>query len=103
MRDFVLNLVAATAYASGAIFMKASSGLRHWKYAALVYLCFAFGATLQAIALERQQVGVSNTIVLGVEAISAFAMSVVFLGEPVTATKIAAIALVGAGVYLLRA
>jgi quaternary ammonium compound-resistance protein SugE len=102
MRDFLLNLVAALSYAGGAIFMKASNGLRQPRYAVLVYVCFAFGATLQAVALQRQQVGVSNTIVLGVEAISAFAMSVILLGEPVTAMKLAAIGLVGAGVYLLR-
>ncbi len=102
MRDLVLNLVAAVSYASGAIFMKASDGLRQPKQAALVYVAFAFGATLQALALKGQQVGVSNTIVLGVEAVAAFVMSVLFFREPVTTMKVAAIGLVGAGVYLLR-
>jgi small multidrug resistance pump len=94
--------VAAVAYAAGANFMKASNGLSVPIYAALVYGSFAFGATLQAIAIQYQHVGVSNTIVLGVEAIGAFLMSVAFFREPVTIVKLVAISLVAVGVYLLR-
>ena len=103
MRDLAFNLIAASAYAGGAIFMKSSNGLRQPWPALMVYVCFGLGATLQAIALRRQDVSVSNTLVLGVEAIAAFVMGVAFFKEPVTASKLGAIALVGAGVYLLRA
>jgi quaternary ammonium compound-resistance protein SugE len=99
----LLNLLAAFAYAAGAAFMKASDGLRHGVPAALVYVCFCGGATVQAVALRRQEIGVSNTIVLGVEAIGAVALGMVFFREAMTPSKLLAIGLVGAGVYLLRA
>ncbi|HZU84949.1 MAG TPA: hypothetical protein VE987_18590 [Polyangiaceae bacterium] len=57
---FMLNVLAAVSYASGAAFMKASDGLRSWAPAVLVYVCFCGGATLQAFALRHQEIGVSN-------------------------------------------
>ena len=98
----LLNLLAASAYASGALFMKASDGLRRALPAALVYLCFCGGATMQAVALRQQEIGVSNTIVLGVEAIGAVILGMIFYREAMTPSKLVAIGLVAVGVYLLR-
>lgn len=99
----LLNLLAAFAYAGGAVFMKASDGLRRALPAALIYVCFCGGATMQAVALRRQEIGVSNTIVLGVEAIGAVALGMIIYREAMTPSKLVAVGLVGAGVYLLRA
>jgi quaternary ammonium compound-resistance protein SugE len=102
MRPFALNLTAALAYAAGANFMKYSDGLRRVVPALLLYTCFAVGATLQAFALQHQEVGVSNTIVLGVEAIAAVALSAIFFREAVTFSKVIAIGLVSLGIYVIR-
>lgn len=99
---FALNLAAAFLYAVGAIFMKASDGLRNVPSAVLVYACFGAGATLQAIAMRKVEVGVANTIVLGVEAIAALVLGVLFFRESLSGTKLTAIALVAGGVWLLR-
>jgi multidrug transporter EmrE-like cation transporter len=102
-RELLLNLLAALSYAAGATFMKASDGLRNVVPAVLVYVCFAVGATMQSIAVRHQEVGISNTVVLGVEAIGAVALGILFFHESISLTKFAAVGLVGAGVYLLRA
>lgn len=98
----ILNLFAALAYAAGVALMKASDGLRAPIPAALVYVCFCAGATMQAFALRYQELGVSNTIVLGVEAMGAVTLGMVFFHEPMSLTKVTAIGLVAAGVFILR-
>ncbi len=101
-REFAFSLLAALLYAVGAIFMKSSDGLSHALPAAGLYACFAAGATLQALALRGLDVGSGNTIVLGVEAIAALLLGVLVFQEPVTPTKLFAVALVATGVFLLR-
>jgi multidrug transporter EmrE-like cation transporter len=101
-RAFIFSAMAALMYSAGAIFMKASNGLRVTKFALLLYVCFGLGATLQAISLKTADVGSSNTVVLGIEAIGAFVLSIIVFREEVTTTKLAAIGLVGMGVALLR-
>jgi multidrug transporter EmrE-like cation transporter len=98
----LLNLTAALAYVLGAVFMKAAQGFDRLLPAALVFVCFSFGATLQTVAMHRQDIGASYAIVLGFEAISAFALGALFFGESVSLTRVTAVALVGLGVYLLR-
>jgi small multidrug resistance pump len=102
MSPLALNIAAALAYAAGANFMKYSDGLRRLVPAALLYVCFGVGATLQAFALRHQEVGISNTIVLGVEAIAAVALSALLFREAVTISKVVAIGLVSLGIYVLR-
>lgn len=101
-REFAFSLLAAFLYAAGAIFMKSSDGLKHALPAIALYACFAAGATLQALALQRMDVGAGNTIVLGVEAIAALVLAVAIFHEAVTPTKLLAVALVATGVWLLR-
>jgi quaternary ammonium compound-resistance protein SugE len=101
-RELALNLLSAGLYAVGAIFMKASDGLRSVIPALCLYGCFGLGATFQALALQRQDVGAGNTVVLGVEAIGSFALAIVLFRESVTPSKLLAIALVASGVYILR-
>lgn len=101
-REFAFSLVAALLYAAGAIFMKASDGLRNAVPALALYACFGAGATLQALALRKMDVGSGNTIVLGVEAIGALLLGIAIFHEAVTPTKLLAVALVAAGVWLLR-
>jgi multidrug transporter EmrE-like cation transporter len=98
----LLNLAAAMLYAVGAVCMKASQGFERWLPSVLVFATFGAGAALQTVAMRRQDIVVGYTVVLGFEAVSAFVLGVVFFREPVTATRLAAVGLVAAGVYLLR-
>jgi multidrug transporter EmrE-like cation transporter len=95
-------MLAACLYASGAVFMKASDGLRVLLPSLLLYGCFGLGATFQALAFQHQEVGAGNTVVLGIEAIGSFVLGVIIFHEVITAPKLVAIALVAAGVYILR-
>jgi quaternary ammonium compound-resistance protein SugE len=101
-REFGLSLVAALLYALGAICMKASNGLKHGLAALALYACFGLGATFQALALQRQDVGSGNTIVLGVEAIASLLLGIAIFREAVTPAKLIAVVLVAGGVWLLR-
>lgn len=101
-RPLLLSLVAAFAYAVGAIFMKASEGLSRPLPAAALYACFGLGATLQAFALRGGDVGAGNTIVLGVEALCSLALGAAIFGEALTTPKLVAVALVATGVWILR-
>ena len=98
----LLNVVAALAYAAGGVMMKRSDGFRNAMPSALVFVCFALGATVQTFALKRQELGSGYVIVLGLEAIAALALGARLYREPVDATKLAAVALVIAGIVLLR-
>lgn len=101
-REFAFSLLAACLYAGGAVFMKASDGLRLLQPSLLLYGCFGLGATFQALAFQRQEVGAGNTVVLGIEALGSFVLGVIIFGEVITPPKLVAIALVASGVYLLR-
>lgn len=101
-RELTFNLLAAALYAVGAIMMKSSQGLRLLAPSLGIYACFGLGATLQALALQKLEVGAGNTIVLGVEAIASLALGVLVFREEVTIVKLAAVLLVASGVYLLR-
>lgn len=101
-RELTLNLMAALLYAVGAVLMKSSNGLRLLLPTLGIYVFFGLGATLQALALQRLEVGAGNTIVLGVEAIASLALGVWVFREEVTPVKLTAVLLVATGVYLLR-
>ena len=101
-REFAFSLLAACLYASGAVFMKTSDGLRVLLPSLLLYGCFGLGATFQALAFQRVEVGAGNTVVLGIEALGSFVLGVIIFNEVITTPKLVAIGLVAAGVYLLR-
>lgn len=99
----VLLLVASAAYAVGGLFMKLSDGLAHgWPTAGFLAL-FAGGALLQARAMAASDLGVSYIFVLGVEVLITVLLSAVYLGEPYTGSRLAAIAMVVVGIAWLRA
>ena len=99
---WVLNIAASFAYAGGAVFMKASHAFtRPWP-SVLIYVCFGLGATLQCWAMKYQEIGSGYTIVLGLEAVAAIAMGILFFREPITLARLLGIALVLGGVVLLK-
>jgi multidrug transporter EmrE-like cation transporter len=93
---------AALLFAVGGYFMKLSHGLTRLGPAALVYVCFGLGASLQTLAMRDEQMTVTYVIVLGLEAAMAYLIGALLLDETTTLTKLGGIALVVAGIALLK-
>ena len=95
-------ILASIAYAVGGLFMKQSNGASEpWPTMAFLAL-FAGGATLQAVGMRDADLGVSYVFVLGLEAVVAVLLSMAYLHESYTPSRMAAILLVIAGVAWLR-
>jgi multidrug transporter EmrE-like cation transporter len=99
----LLTCFAALAFSIGGYFMKASAGLTVFRPTALMFTCFTVGAGLQTIAMRGQQMVVTYIVVLGLEAISAYSLGVFVLKEGNSVGRLAGVALVLAGIVLLRA
>lgn len=102
MLDLLMVLGAALAYTVGGIFMKLSQGLSNPFPTVLVYACFMAGATLQTIVMQKGDLGITYIIVLAVEAVLAFGFGIILFKEPQTLMRYVAVALVVAGIALLR-
>jgi len=98
---FVLSIAAAVLFACGGLCMKYSQGLTKLNSSIGVFVFFCTGAALQAIAMRRAEMGVIYLFVLGLEAVAAFGLSVIVVGERLTAGKIAALLLIVLGIALL--
>lgn len=59
----LLVLIAAVAFTVGGIYMKLSAGLTQLIPSLLVYICFAVGASLQALAMRQSDLGVTYLVV----------------------------------------
>ena len=95
-------ILASIFYAVGGLFMKLSDGLsRSWP-AAGVYSFFIAGATLQTIGMRHSDLGVSYIIVLGLEAVVTLLISILYLHETASPSRIAAVALIVLGIAWLR-
>ena len=99
---FLMVVVAALAFSAGGIAMKLSEGLTRPTPAAVVFLLFALGAALQAVAMKHSQMSVTYLIVLGLEAVTAFTLGVVFLKEDLSGLKIAGVVVIVLGIAMLR-
>ena len=97
-----LTGLAALSFSIGGYFMKLSAGLTHLRPTVLMFAFFSIGTVLQTVAMRGEQMAVTYIAVLGFEAIAAFSLGVLFLNERSSATKLAGISLVVAGIVLLR-
>ena len=82
--------------------MKASAGLTQAGPSVAVFVSFCAGAACQALGMRRTEMGVAYISVLGLEALTAFALSSLVLGERVTVAKIGALLMVVGGIALLQ-
>jgi multidrug transporter EmrE-like cation transporter len=98
-----LTCLAAVCFSVGGYFMKASAGLTELRPTMLVFTFFIAGASLQTIAMRGQQMVITYIVVLGLEAISAYSLGVFFLKEGSSLARLAGVALVLAGILVLRA
>ena len=98
----VLGSVAALSFTVGGIFMKRADGLQNVTAAALFLLLFVIGAAMLSYAMRGAEMGATYIVVLGLEATLAFGFGAYLFAEPVTLPKIGAVALIVAGIALLR-
>ena len=97
-----LLLLASAFFACGGLFMKYSDGLSRLVPSLAVFALFGAGAACQAVAMKRNDMSVAYILVLGSEAVLAFALSAAVLGERVSSLRIAAIAVIVAGIVMLE-
>lgn len=102
MNPLFLNLLAALSYVTGGVCMKLSVGLTHpWPSLAL-FTFFLTGAGLQAVAMRRAEMGVAYILVLGLEAVLALLVGILFFKESSSPWKLMGAALVVVGMILLH-
>lgn len=98
----LLLVIASLLFATGGLFMKLSLGLTRVVPGVLVFVFFSMGAASQAIAMKRTDMGVAYVFVLGLEAVAAFAISVLALHEKASSARILAVLLIVGGIVLLE-
>ncbi|MGE5220139.1 MAG: DMT family transporter [Chloroflexota bacterium] len=102
MKTIALYSLAAAMYVSGGLFMKLSQGLtRLYPTLALVAL-FSAGSLVQAWAMRREALGPSYVVVLGLEALVVVGAGSLMFAEPLNGKLICGVALVVAGIFVLR-
>jgi quaternary ammonium compound-resistance protein SugE len=97
-----LTGLAALSFSIGGYFMKLSAGLTQLRPTVLMFAFFSVGTVLQTVAMRGEQMAVTYIAVLGFEAITALALSMILLKESGSMSKFAGVALVLAGIVLLR-
>src|SRR6476646_4421291 len=100
--QFFLLATAALLFAFGGLAMKASAGLTRVAPSAAVFILFCAGAACQALGMRRTEMGVAYISVLGLEALTAFALSSLVLGARVKMAKIGALLMIVGGIALLQ-
>lgn len=95
-------VMAAIFFTVGGIFMKLSDGLtRPWP-TLVVFALFVAGASMQTIAMQREDLAVTYLIVVGLEAILALLFGVALFGESCSQARVLGVALIAAGIVSLR-
>jgi len=102
MMNTILLITAAFSYSVGGYFMKLSDGLTKGGPTTLVFGLFCLGALLQTIAMRHAEMTITYIVVLGLEAIAALVLGLLFLGEGVTLVKLVGVLLVAIGILVLR-
>jgi len=100
--SITLVVLASLAFTAGGVCMKLSDGLTRLVPTVLLYALFALGATFQTVAMRRADLGVVYVVVLGLEAVLAFAFGALIFKETTTLWKLGGVALVVAGISLLH-
>lgn len=102
MINALLVIAAALSYTAGGYFMKHADGFTQWIPSLTVLALFCVGATLQIFAMRGQEMTTLYIVVLGFEAVCAFMLGTLLLGEAVTWQKLLGAVIVCIGVAILR-
>jgi multidrug transporter EmrE-like cation transporter len=98
----LLAVLAALSFSVGGYFMKLSAGLTQLRPTLMVFGCFALGVCCQTVAMRGEEMAVTYIVILGLEAITAFLLSIVLLHEGSSIHKLVGIGLVLLGIAFLR-
>lgn len=95
-------ILASILYAIGGLCMKLSTGLSKPLPTAMLFALFLAGATLQTLGMRSEDLSVAYIMVLGLEAVAAFLLSVFVLKEACPPSRLLAVGIVIAGIVWLR-
>jgi len=98
----VLIFAAAVTFTIGGAFMKASEGMTRLKPTLLSHLCFAVGATFQALALRDAELGVAYMFSLGLEVLLLFMLGQLFFAEAASKRKVLGVVSIVVGMILMH-
>lgn len=98
-----MAVMAALAFTVGGIFMKLSQGLTQPLPSIAMLLLFAVGAALLTLSIEaRGELGPAYLVVLGLEAVLAFAFGAMLFGEHANMGRFLGLALLILGMILIE-
>jgi multidrug transporter EmrE-like cation transporter len=98
-----MTIAAALAFTVGGIFMKLSQGLTQPLPSLAMLGLFAIGAALLTLSIEvRGELGPAYLVVLGLEAVLAFAFGAMLFGEQAGMTRILGVGLLIVGMILIE-
>ncbi len=95
-------IAASLLFVLGGVSMVKSAGFTEIWPSLLVFVFFGIAATLQTLGMKAQEVGVAYVLVLGLEAVFACIVGIVWLREPFSWPKALGTLLVVAGIILLK-
>jgi len=97
-----LAVLAALCFSLAGYFTKLSRGLTVFGPTAMMFGLFAIGSASQALAMRHASMAVTYAVVLGLEAVIAFGLSVWLLGESASIARMSGILFVIVGIILLK-
>lgn len=98
-----MAVAAALAFTVGGVFMKLSEGLTQPLPSVAMLGLFALGAALLTLSIDaRGELGPAYLVVLGLEAVLAFAFGAMLFGEHPNTGRILGLALLVAGMILIE-
>ena len=100
---FGMTVAAALAFTIGGIFMKLSQGLTHPLPSLAMLGLFGLGAALLTLSIEvRGELGPAYLVVLGLEAVLAFAFGTMLFGEDANPGRLLGLGLLIVGMILIE-
>ncbi len=98
----LLVVLAACAFSAGGYCMKLSAGFTRLTPSVMIFVLFGLGAALQTMAMRDEPMSVTYIAVLGLDAVTAYAIGAVVFQEHSSLAKLSGVVLVVAGIALLR-
>jgi len=99
---WILLLIAGLLEVVWAYTMKLSVGFTRPAATAVTFVAMLASFALLSISMKTLPLGTVYTVWTGIGAVGAFAAGIVMLGEPLTATRVLAAALIVSGMILMK-
>lgn len=99
---WILLFIAGVFEVVWAYYMKQSSGFTRVLPSAITISTMIVSFVLLSVAMRTLPLGTAYTVWTGIGAVGTFAVGVAVLGEPADATRLAAAALIVAGLVLMK-